>query len=528
MLLLLGIATLGTTPAYAANKVKGKISGDNPSQYQVVVVGRDTRSTIASVGASGKFSVNTKNGGTLHLVNKSGRYFGPIVASKGARAYASLSGKAGSLGRVSVKNGFATVPYGKSANIFRKSAALPFDRTTGPRGAGKFGLVAVPASAKAPDRSSADRMRPAALTAGTDSDRDGLPDVLDIDDDGDLILDISDDDTSATTADYGAETFSTLRLDLADSLNVNAGTFDTTQLETLVRENLFLLFGVRNNVAGSTITSANIDCLSLPYCVAGTGTAEVAEFNRQAVLPHQSPWISYDPDGDGLPNIYVEDGTASFGTNINVKPKASLSELRPGDTVYFKLQTSEGKYTIPAVLPFFFSTTPALASWSSGAQSGTITYPVSAGSPGTTVGNPLVLGSTSVTFTYWKPQRQAIQGAEEDGYIDIGRLKYGVYLSPSDSTNPPITCQRGDVSIPSSTLEVTTLNDEVNTIKLVQDTALDATADPAATLSFTLAIGDCLARNAESISGRVVSIDLTATAESQDQSSQSFYVQLPD
>jgi hypothetical protein len=75
---------------------------------------------------------------------------------------------------------------------------------------------------------------------------------------------------------------------------------------------------------------------------------------------------------------------------------------------------------------------------------------------------------------------------------------------------------------------MTTLNDEVNTIKLVQDTALDVPADPAVTLSFTLAIGDCLARNAESISGRVVFIDLTTTAESQDQSSQGIYVQLPN
>src|SRR5690606_10744662 len=110
------------------------------------------------------------------------------------------------------------------------------------------------------------------------------------------------------------------------------------------------------------------------------------------------------------------------------------------------------------------------------------------------------------------------EGAETSGYIDMGGLNYGVYLSPQGgSSNQPLTCQVSEYSIPSGTLQ---LLSEENNAQAMVDTAADAAASPDNTLSFTLDIGACLTRQGITTSGLTVMMDLVATSQAQDQTSQ--------
>jgi hypothetical protein len=112
---------------------------------------------------------------TLHLRDRRGRYRGPVVvAGKGARVI--LGVRAGTrLGRIEVRDGYARVTRrlrGGSAN--RRGIARA--RKGVPLGVGSSGWVRTRArGAHAP---------------GRDPDRDGIPDRFDVDDDGDLVLDV--------------------------------------------------------------------------------------------------------------------------------------------------------------------------------------------------------------------------------------------------------------------------------------------------------------------------------------------------
>ena len=121
---------------------------------------------------------------TLHLRTPRGIYAGPVLVSRDRSATRVILGvKAGArLSRVAVGRGYASL----KARLARKSV----DRTRWARarkgvpiGNGRnFGRV----------RSKPPRARPPG-----DRDADGVPDVLDIDDDGDLILDDLDRSTAA-------------------------------------------------------------------------------------------------------------------------------------------------------------------------------------------------------------------------------------------------------------------------------------------------------------------------------------------
>ena len=496
----------------AAAPVKGKILGANPSQYSVLVLKKNGQATIKSVASSGSFSVNASNGATLHLIGSDSRYFGPIVAAKGVKGYATMSGKKGSLGGVTVKTSFATVPYGKARNVLKTRPSLTFNAVSGTVGSGKFGLVSVSTSSLPP------RIRADALP-GEDSDGDGLPNALDIDDDGDLVLDVSDAD-EGSTPEFRAEITSTLRTTLVSTVNKNITGISDSDIDSALSDGLILGFNFQNNSASNQISAVNADCGSLSYCAPGTTTAKIRSDNLSQL--EGTDWTAYDPDSDGLPNLVADSSTSLY---IGVKPHVTRAAIRPGDVVNFIADGSSADVTIPVVIPFYFSTGPALTQYSSGAQSGTLSYPISQGGVGTEVSNPIVLGAGTLTMTLFKPQRPPVDGAES-GDIDNGKLFYGLYLSPAGSTGGPLLCKPSEYSNPSTGLEVNSTPD-TETITALTDTAADAASNPANTVSFTIDIATCLSRQGVSTSGTTVYIDLNATTRSGDQTSQSFYVRLP-
>lgn len=503
--------TLCTPMNALAGRLKGRLNTETPTNYKVVVVNKNGSSKVATVAENGAFSIVVKRGSSLHLVTTAGRYAGPIVSTRRARAYATTSGVKGSLGAIAVESGFATVRYSKTMDLFRSRPAVTFHTETGPLGAGKFGLALNPVA----DSTKGDvNILAESDNIGDDLDRDGLPDLLDIDDDGDLKLDIVD-EVSHAPSDFNAEITSTLRLEMDDSLNINVGNATDEQVDALIQDNLFLLMLLQTN-SDETVSSVNVDCGTLSYC-SSTGTATIQMDDPP--ITNGSLWSSYDPDNDGQPNLYVRENRMP---EINLRPQATREQIGTGDTIFFRITTSSGERVLPAVLPFVFVTVPALKEYSSGSSSGSISYPVAEGGPGTQ-GSPLALDTQSVTLTFWKPQRRAIEGAEDPGYIDMGGLRYGVYLTAQGESNV-VTCDASDYTNFSDSLEALS---SVNGAQAVVDQADDAPVDVNNTITFTLDIGACLTRNSIDPNGKSVMMDLVATSESQDQASQTIFFQLP-
>jgi hypothetical protein len=505
---LLLIALCIIQPGYVlAGTVKGKLS---VSGYKILAIAKNTRSVVATVDSAKKFSIKIKRGSSLHLVTTSGQYAGPIVAPTSTKARDILNGKSGNIGKVTVKSGFGRVSFSKAGLLF-DSKTISYNATSGPKGAGKLGLVQAASSAVLSQH---------AKSLGEDSDGDGIPDILDIDDDGDLVLDISDPLTHSNV-DFEAESFSALQLNLASTVNANITAFVESDVDSSIQNNLLLEFFVRNNTAGAkTLTSANVDCQSLSYCAPTTGIATVEMTN--AAPANGSKWVNYDPDNDTFPNLNTLGESSLIPARITIKPAATRAQLHLGDTVFFKLNTSGGAITLPAVLPFYFVTVPALKEYNNGAVTTAVSYPVKGNDDGSN-SHPIDLQGQTVALTFWRPQRVAVTGAESGSFIDIGNLFYGVSLTPQGSGS--FTCIPSDYTNPSGTLSIMT--NAGSSAKILSDASKDAASSSANTLSFTLDVGACLTRNGVSTSGKKVTVQLTASSSRSDQASQSFVVRLP-
>jgi hypothetical protein len=112
---------------------------------------------------------------TLQLRDPTGAYLGPVVV-RGGRGRVTLGVRAGArLGRIEVHDGYARV----SRRVPRRAVdgrVIARARHGAPLGAGSLGWVPGRAHGRA--------------APGTDPDRDGIPNKFDVDDDGDLVLDV--------------------------------------------------------------------------------------------------------------------------------------------------------------------------------------------------------------------------------------------------------------------------------------------------------------------------------------------------
>lgn len=543
-------AALAATPAASAQAatvtVQGKVIG--ASGYTVNAVASGGQAVSQRLAASGKFKLRLASaqakGTTLQLIGRDGRYFGPIVlARKTGKAYVALSGRSVSLGVIKLHAGFALAVRPAAARALSSSAARA-DKHGRPLGAGKLGLVAK-SGAKASDLGPG-KTDPGGgggatggdATGGEDPDRDGVPNAFDADDDGDLKLDGVDSGASSS-----AGLFSTLFLGFTNALNANAGaTLDQID-PVLAGEGSFnmIFFFDGGAIRGRTATGAHVDCFELSYCQRGSGTAILTGLSESSPsLPRNTPWVGYNPDGSGYPNLEPISlgGRPVFAAGI--QPHATTSQLRPGDTYNVVFATGDGPVTVPTTLSAYFVTTPAIVSYSSGGPDTRLTYPLPPGSPGccgpgegTPDGNPIVLQSDRLTLTFWRPQREAIPGAESGDFIDMGGLNYGVVPSVAGVAGE-FSCA-GQYSALSPTLTAApstgTRPEDGALLFPLKDSGSDAAPSPDRTLSFTVDVGACLRAAGVSSAGRTVSLTLTAAGDSrpggQDRAAQRFAVKLP-
>ena len=112
---------------------------------------------------------------TLQLRDRAGSYLGPVVAA-GRRGRVIVGVRAGArLGRIEVLDGYARVGHAPPRRAL-DPALFARARKGAPVGAGSLGWIA--GRVKGPPG------------PGRDRDRDGIPDKFDVDDDGDLVLDV--------------------------------------------------------------------------------------------------------------------------------------------------------------------------------------------------------------------------------------------------------------------------------------------------------------------------------------------------
>lgn len=454
---------------------------------------------------------------TLHLVDAHGNYAGPIVVGgSGAKVIVGLRG-GGRLGMVKVKRGYGVAHAPRTARDKTRTARA---RKGVPMGARVLGRVPGTSAGRA--------------GAGLDADRDGVPGAFDVDDDGDLLLDNVDRASARTVLRQAAAgppnpnlpvglpslqplgdvaaggapgfmLFSNLKLDIGSSLNANAGGVTDGQIDDALARYATLAVSV------PTGDEVELDCLGLAYC-SGGGTGTTLEGNKH--FPGD-----FDADGDGFGTI-----TRGRTGDFQLHPGASSAEIGSGDSFIQRVSTGGVETTAAGTLNYIFSTTPALTAFATGAGTGTISYPVSPGGPGTDQ-NPIPVSAGSpIALAFWRPQRKAITGSDEgSGFVDIGHLTYSADIpngpappgGPGGGPGPGGRCQ-GQYA--STDADATVTSDGV------VDKADDRAANPANTLSFTVDVDACLAANSVTWSvGDKLGIDIQARAVQGDNAAQKIW-----
>lgn len=533
LLVLLVATTCAIAPAAAAKKVS--ISGTIPrgKGYTVVATTATGGGVRQKLGASGKFRLQLTaaqaKGATLSLITPQGRFFGPVVlATARFKAYTRLTGRSVVLGKLKLGAGYA-MPAAKLPKRAVSGSWVAANAKGRPVGAGKLGFVK-----RAPGIKLVAKAGPQTSGNGADTDTDGIPNNFDVDDDGDQTLDASDADSGSGNNDP-VKVFTNLKVGLIDTVNVNAtsGAALAEAQERLITDHLWMTFMFAGWAAKlSGVTGVNVDCGTLSYCAPKAGTATIVSSpNPRPNEPAPgSLWSAWDTDSDTLPNLV--DTSDRFGPDqtgmwqMGVNTKAPRAKVNAGDAFLFNAKSSAGVATFATTLPPYFVTTPAIKSIEHGAATHTVTYPVTAAEPGVGGGLPggsttptLALTSDVVTFTVWRPQRQAIPGAETGAFRDLGQLSYLVMAGNA-------TCTADDITAVSDGL----VEGSDGFYSLVKDTAADAAPDPANVLRITVNLGTCFARDtnpgAQSRSTGF-NVGIEARTERGDNAGTSLWVTLP-
>jgi hypothetical protein len=497
-----------STPAAAAIKpITGKLS--KPGYTVIALAENGKASSTQPKGRKFKLRPPAKVI-TLHLRAEDGTYAGPIVVGRqGKKAIVGV--KAGAkLRKVKVLDGYAKVAKKLPKKSLDKQAKALAENKI-PIGAGNFGHVAV-----------------AELTGpGSDRDLDGIPAPLDIDDDGDLILDPFDGADAAaqisqvpTREDVGAR--SSLALDLSQTVNANATGFDLAQVDDRLQKFGRLTLGALN-VPFFPGADVELDCgdpdTGLIYCRGNGSTGRIDGF-----LWPNPPGVS---NGDPFPSCCDRPPADGMGSLVQPSGPIALIELLHGarsDQVFAgqMLRVSFGSaQELWGTVSYVFVTVPALVSYTD--EAGTevpVSYPVAPGAPGTQQ-NPFVVpdddgdGDVQVALTFWRPQRKALPNEAGD-WKDLGHTVYGAHVQgPTGGYN----CREFAYSAPTGLIPASQLDNTGNPRFGLLDESDDQTPDPDRKLGFTLDLTKCQASAFDPSdpgtfnSGDVVAVTLRAQPE---------------
>ena len=207
------------------------ITGKTPANYTVLMVGKNGNSTAVKGGKFKlKVSASTAKGASLHLVSSNGTYSGPVVLKydkKKKSGNTLLSGKSGDVGSIAMKTGYS-IAAAKKTTAISTSAKIPVSTSGKPSGAGRMGIP-TSTQAKAVRTFGVSKWADGDAPNGADTDKDGLPNTLDIDDDDDGKIDLVDDSNPSKAITTGSLLF----LDISKTINLHAG-MDETSMQAAI------------------------------------------------------------------------------------------------------------------------------------------------------------------------------------------------------------------------------------------------------------------------------------------------------
>jgi hypothetical protein len=514
---LVFLATSG--PAAARPKpISGKLTKPG---YTVVALAANGKSKVVRA-SRGKFRLSPPaRRVTLHLRAPNGTYAGPTVVGrrkKGRRAIVGV--KAGArLGRIKVLRGYARVSkqlrrkWVDASNTARARRGVPI-------GARNFGHV---------------RSKPPRRPIPADLDLDGVPNRLDVDDDGDLVLDDADRASAARAADHepghppppSFGVLSTLGPPPSAAVNANPRhrtdpgrpAFTDAEIDDALKSFGGLIFGAEGAPGSPSPELSELDCggdpkanppkPALVYCSNPNSTGKApppaaprpTAACRPATAPYPGdPAGAFDPDGDGLGALLPFDGCPSLFHG------ATSTEIKTGDFLIQRGKDANGvEVAFTTTLQYVFATVPALVSYrdTTMVAPATLSYPHDpAAGPDLPVSAPSGQ-DVAVTLTFWRPQRRRIpndpepQSGESATWTDSGGRDYGI--GTAGLVGP---CPQSAFSDPKSepVPNVLTLpppgppgsQGPVQGGGGFRDLALDQPANPNNRLTFTLNITECL------------------------------------
>ena len=438
----------------------------------------------------------------------------PNWAVVGVRAGAAL-------GDISIRSGYALareVPepvWKTSVDSERRAQAV----AGVPIGAGNFGAVV---------------SRPEGVTLVDDLDVDGVPDPLDIDDDGDLILDELD---SAPVGVQGRASqgsgcgpaniycppvSSLLNLFFAETVNANAGS-TVAQIDSALRSYGVLRFGVNGDGLAGHSGLVELDCgdpdTGLVYCRQNGSTA-TASARAPGGAPFPGPpggTVDADSDGFGLLDPALEPFACGSGPcpgSFFLLHGASSQQIRSGDVLVEHVTTSgdpdqcppppgvtrDACVSLSSTVQYVFATSPALVRYADTAgNSSTVSYPVAADGLGTGTGGngfpvaPGPGGDIVVNLTFWRPQRRAIPDADPPTatWMDVGHLTYGMRVGGNGGFCPQSTFSENDPNLTVATPHVFLQGGGGFDDEKSDEASSPGDASPGRTFTFTLNLSDC-------------------------------------
>jgi len=487
--LVAGVALGGAAGVAAGNTVtiKGKLKGASLASANVMAMGKTT-GVISTKARKGAFTLKLpssfkKSGATLHIIRANGTYAAPIVLRRkggakksenqaGGTGYQGLSGSAGNLdlGTVAVSGGAGT-PSAPAPTGATSSAGVPLRANGAPQGAGKLGLVVMTGATDD------------GVTQGGDADKDGIVNAVDVDINGNGILNDQDTATQASpSAGIQPYLFSSLLIPYAQATTANADAFEAN-----VQEYLTVNFGASGSGA-SALPSLSVDCRGVVWCA----TAEVA--TDAYGYPFDTPWPK---DAAGLYTV----GHRLNGPNydIGLLPNQPPSAIAVGSTFAFVA----GSQTWALAMGPYFQASPVLT------QMGT-----------TALGNnrpaSISVARSSVAITLLRPLRAPVPGAETGTAISMGTLNYKVLVQDSRPglSGPPAYCPSAAFSGLSSTLAP--LSSPLSSIPpgyALADSAPDAAPGPDRTISFTVDLTKCSGANGSPAAAPAASVKIDVIAQ---------------
>jgi hypothetical protein len=454
---LLALFVLSAGNAFAASSVRVeiKISGAGASGGSLLAIsstGKAVRTKLGSKTVSLNVPKATISGTTLQLVSKSGRFLGPVVlasASGGKKAYLTLGRGAGAksslkLGTATVKKGYAAL----SKPLATKSLLTPSYAVAvkgAPTGSGRLGLQKSSRKASAAQfqeeegggggngggggGNGGNGGNGGDIPSGTDPDRDGLTSNIDVDDNGNGVLDNQD----STQRPISAGLFATLGLSPGDAgTNFNATGVTQAQIDDNVsgedRFNFIFFFGSGDLPAA---TGAYVDCGALSYCNSVTGTAVLGGLSESSPdLPRGTLWRNWRPNGNPQGNGLEKNTVPSVHTTwaVGLQPRATTAEMAPGDLFNVVFRGAGGNVITPVALASYPVTVPAIKTVTSGDVATTILNGNPA-SPGSNDSSAVAVSAVGdLEFDYWRPQRRGIAGTGEAALVDMGNLHYTISI----------------------------------------------------------------------------------------------------